>query len=110
MKAFNALSLSIALALGSGNIWAESASTETKKAEPAIEAAKTEAAKPAETTAVLSPQDGLTADEYKQITTLLKANGGATDKSLYPLIELVEPAKAEVLKIFICIKFTSLNH
>ncbi|TXH67752.1 MAG: hypothetical protein E6Q85_09130, partial [Thiothrix sp.] len=100
MKAFNALSLSIALALANGTVGAESASTETKKAEPvsAVETTKTEAAKPAESTAALSPQDGLTADEYKQITTLLKASGGATDKSLYPLIELVEPDKAEVLK------------
>lgn len=100
MKAFKALSLSIALALANGTVGAESASTATKKAEsvPAVETASTAAPKPAETAAVLSPQDGLTADEYKQITTLLKASGGATDKSLYPLIELVEPDKSEVLK------------
>ncbi len=43
------------------------------------------------------PLDGLSADEYVKIGEILKAKGTVDDKTLFPLIELVEPPKAEVL-------------
>lgn len=80
------LSLSVAVLLSSVAVWAEAP------------------AKPAEAAAlvpvvvgVVHPQDGLIADEYKQVTAVLREAKHATDKSLYPLIELIEPVKAEVL-------------
>ena len=47
--------------------------------------------------ATAHPLDGLTADEYVQIRKILTDAGIAGEKNLFPLIELVEPAKAEVL-------------
>lgn len=41
----------------------------------------------------IHPLDGLKADEYKQITSILQKAGKATKDSLYPLIELKEPHK-----------------
>lgn len=43
------------------------------------------------------PLDGLTAEEYGRINEILRAEGLATDATLFPLIELIEPPKAEVL-------------
>jgi primary-amine oxidase len=43
------------------------------------------------------PLDGLTADEIGAVTTILKADGKANEDTLYPLIELLEPHKADVL-------------
>lgn len=43
------------------------------------------------------PLDGLNADEYLKINEILRAKGIATDTTLFPLIELAEPAKADVL-------------
>ena len=43
------------------------------------------------------PLDGLSADEYLKINEILRAKGIATDTTLFPLIELAEPAKADVL-------------
>lgn len=43
------------------------------------------------------PLDGLSADEYLKINEILRAKGIATDITLFPLIELAEPAKADVL-------------
>ena len=40
---------------------------------------------------------GLTPDELQQINTILKDSGTVTDETLYPLIDLHEPSKAEVL-------------
>lgn len=42
------------------------------------------------------PLDGLTADEYKRINQIMRDSGSANDSTLYPLIELHEPAKADV--------------
>jgi primary-amine oxidase len=42
------------------------------------------------------PLDGLSAEEYQQITSILRDEGYANEKSLYPLIELFEPEKASV--------------
>lgn len=47
--------------------------------------------------AVAHPLDGLTGDEIRKATEILRASGQADDKTLYPLIELKEPPKAEVL-------------
>ncbi len=47
--------------------------------------------------AAAHPLDGLTAEEYQKINAILRAAGTADDDTLYPLIELREPAKAEVL-------------
>lgn len=46
--------------------------------------------------AAIHPLDGLSTDEYKQVTSVLKEAGHADNKSLYPLIELLEPEKAAV--------------
>lgn len=43
------------------------------------------------------PLDGLTAAEISRTTEILRAEGAADDKTLYPMIELIEPPKAEVL-------------
>ncbi|PID64088.1 MAG: tyramine oxidase [Gammaproteobacteria bacterium] len=42
------------------------------------------------------PQDGLSADEIKQIRSLMIEKKLADDKTLYPLFEVVEPAKDAV--------------
>ncbi|MEL7526643.1 MAG: tyramine oxidase, partial [Pseudomonadota bacterium] len=49
------------------------------------------------TNALAHPLDGLTADEYRQINQILKDSGTVTDETLFPLIELKEPPKADVL-------------
>ncbi len=43
-----------------------------------------------------NPHDGLSADEIKQVKTLLLDSKTADDKTLYPLFELVEPEKSAV--------------
>lgn len=43
------------------------------------------------------PLDGLSAEEITSVTAILRDNGTATDDTLYPLIELREPHKSEVL-------------
>lgn len=43
------------------------------------------------------PLDGLTAEEYQKINQILREQKVADDNTLYPLIELKEPAKADVL-------------
>jgi primary-amine oxidase len=43
------------------------------------------------------PLDGLTADELRRVTEILRAAGEADEATLFPLVELVEPPKAEVL-------------
>ena len=43
------------------------------------------------------PLDGLTADELAAINSILKDNGVVTDETLYPVIDLQEPPKADVL-------------
>ena len=47
--------------------------------------------------AAAHPLDGLTAEEYQKINQILREQKVADDDTLYPLIELKEPAKAEVL-------------
>ena len=47
--------------------------------------------------AMAHPLDGLTGDEIRKASEILRAAGEADDKTLYPLIELKEPPKAEVL-------------
>lgn len=47
--------------------------------------------------AAAHPLDGLTPEEYGAVTAALRDAGHATEATLYPLIELVEPPKAEVL-------------
>lgn len=47
--------------------------------------------------AVAHPLDGLSGDEYRRVTEILRNAELADDQTLYPLIELVEPPKAEVL-------------
>lgn len=42
------------------------------------------------------PLDGISAEEYQQITAILRDAGHASETSLYPLIELLEPEKAAV--------------
>ncbi|WP_198929073.1 tyramine oxidase [Rhizobium sp. AC27/96] len=49
-------------------------------------------------TAMSHPLDGLTADEYQKINQILREQKVVDDHTLYPLIELKEPAKADVLK------------
>lgn len=49
------------------------------------------------TAALGHPLDGLTADEYLRINEILRSAGTIDDKTLFPLIELIEPAKADVL-------------
>lgn len=50
-------------------------------------------------TTVLSahPLDGLNAEEYQAINKILRGSGTVGNETLYPLIELHEPPKAEVL-------------
>ncbi|KWV41432.1 MULTISPECIES: tyramine oxidase [Rhizobium] len=43
------------------------------------------------------PLDGLTAEEYQKINKILRDEKVVDDNTLYPLIELKEPAKADVL-------------
>ncbi|MGG6892621.1 tyramine oxidase [Rhizobium sp. BR 315] len=43
------------------------------------------------------PLDGLTAEEYQKINRILRDEKVVDDNTLYPLIELKEPAKADVL-------------
>lgn len=43
------------------------------------------------------PLDGLSGEEYEAITQILRDAGVASDTTLYPLIELIEPPKEEVL-------------
>lgn len=43
------------------------------------------------------PLDGLSGEEYKAINKILRDTGTVGDETLYPLIELQEPPKAEVL-------------
>lgn len=44
------------------------------------------------------PLDGLSGEEYEAITQILRDAGVASDTTLYPLIELIEPPKEEVLE------------
>ena len=46
--------------------------------------------------AAAHPLDGITAEEYQKVNEILRAAGAVNDDTLYPLIELHEPAKAEV--------------
>ena len=43
------------------------------------------------------PLDGLTAEEYASIKSIMSKAGTVTDETLFPLIELIEPPKADVL-------------
>ncbi|WP_037257202.1 tyramine oxidase [Roseivivax halodurans] len=43
------------------------------------------------------PLDGLTADEYDRVTSILREAEIVSDQTLFPLIELKEPPKTEVL-------------
>lgn len=47
--------------------------------------------------AMAHPLDGLKAEEYKSVNQILRKAGIADDETLFPLIELKEPAKADVL-------------
>ena len=47
--------------------------------------------------ATAHPLDGLTAEEYQKIGEILTSAGTASDTTLFPLIELKEPAIADVL-------------
>lgn len=47
--------------------------------------------------AAAHPLDGLTAQEYQTINRILRENKLASDDTLFPLIELKEPPKADVL-------------
>ena len=47
--------------------------------------------------ATAHPLDGLTAEEYQRINEILRAAGTIDDQTLFPLIEIREPAKADVL-------------
>ena len=49
------------------------------------------------TSALAHPLDGLTAEEYQKINQILKDSRTVTDETLFPLIELKEPPKADVL-------------
>ena len=46
---------------------------------------------------VLNPLDGLTAQEINQVVAILRTSKLSDDKSFFPLIELSEPPKKEVL-------------
>ena len=48
-------------------------------------------------TALAHPLDGLTAAEMERVTRILREAGEANDQTRYPLIELIEPPKADVL-------------
>jgi len=43
------------------------------------------------------PLDGLSGEEYLKTTEILRQEGLTDEKTQYPLIELVEPVKADVL-------------
>src|ERR1700740_2161083 len=47
--------------------------------------------------AIAHPLDGLTAEEYQKINKILRDQKVVDDNTLYPLIELKEPAKEQVL-------------
>jgi len=47
--------------------------------------------------ALAHPLDGFSGEEYQKINEILRANDLAGDDTLYPLIELIEPPKADVL-------------
>ena len=47
--------------------------------------------------AATHPLDGLSGEEYLKTTEILRQKGLTDENTLYPLIELVEPAKADVL-------------
>ncbi|MBB3394811.1 MULTISPECIES: tyramine oxidase [unclassified Rhizobium] len=47
--------------------------------------------------AIAHPLDGLTAEEYQKINKILRDQKVVDDNTLYPLIELKEPSKEEVL-------------
>ena len=47
--------------------------------------------------AIGHPLDGLTAAEMLRVTEILRAAGEADERTRYPLIELIEPPKADVL-------------
>ncbi len=49
------------------------------------------------TAACAHPLDGLTAEEYQKINQIMRGEKIVGDDTLYPLIELKEPAKADVL-------------
>ena len=51
----------------------------------------------APTLAIAHPLDGLTGAEMLRVTEMLRAAGEANDETRYPLIELIEPPKADVL-------------
>ena len=51
----------------------------------------------APTLALSHPLDGLTGAEMRRVTETLREAGEANERTRYPLIELVEPPKAEVL-------------
>ena len=51
----------------------------------------------AATPALAHPLDGLTAAEMLRVTEILRAGGEADERTRYPLIELIEPPKADVL-------------
>ena len=48
--------------------------------------------------ALAHPLDGLSGEEYQAINKILRDSGLASDTTLYPLIELIEPPKADVLE------------
>ena len=48
-------------------------------------------------TAAAHPLDGLTGEEISRATQILRDSGEADEQTLYPLIELKEPPKSEVL-------------
>ena len=52
---------------------------------------------PAPALALCHPLDGLTATEMLRVTEILRAAGEANGRTRYPLIELIEPPKADVL-------------
>ena len=51
----------------------------------------------APTLAISHPLDGLTGAEMLRVTEILRAAGEADDRTRYPLIELIEPPKADML-------------
>ena len=51
----------------------------------------------APTLALSHPLDGLTGAEMRRVTEILREAGEANERTRYPMIELVEPPKAEVL-------------
>ena len=51
----------------------------------------------APTLAISRPLDGLTGAEMQRVPEILRNAGEANDETRYPLIELIEPPKAEVL-------------